>query len=359
MLRVFHPIGQGAFYSERFENFNVVYDCGELTKSSNAERLVKNSFEPEEKIDILFISHFDSDHVNFIQTLHENFPIKRCILPLIHDDKKIILQNVYKALDQNDSYDLLTSPETFFGSDTAIIYVKPDIENNKGDIPSTDGSIMVDDLINKQEIMSDTRIIINDDWIYIPYNKERVSRLELLKKELGSLQLDYDSLKDIDYCIKNKVKIKQAYSNLPDKINLNSLFLYSGPVKDKKEYLTICNNNFFWGYDILPFLHLLKPGCIYTGDGNLSEVVNIMYDKEIREKTGTIQVPHHGSRHSFDFSFLKANQQRFVLPVSFGNGNKFGHPAQSVICNIIENDSIFIPVTENMESIFIEDIRCN
>ena len=28
MLRMFHSIGQGAFYSERHDGYNIVYDCG-------------------------------------------------------------------------------------------------------------------------------------------------------------------------------------------------------------------------------------------------------------------------------------------------------------------------------------------
>lgn len=37
MVRTFHPVGQGAFYTERFYEgdknvFNMVYDCGSSTK---------------------------------------------------------------------------------------------------------------------------------------------------------------------------------------------------------------------------------------------------------------------------------------------------------------------------------------
>lgn len=45
ILRVFHPIGQGAFYSERHDNFNIVYDCGEWKNSKRATKVVEESFE--------------------------------------------------------------------------------------------------------------------------------------------------------------------------------------------------------------------------------------------------------------------------------------------------------------------------
>lgn len=71
MQRTFYPVGQGGFYSETFttknNKFNVVYDCGSV--SSNVNPVISSSFNKNENIDILFISHFDSDHVNKIDIL--------------------------------------------------------------------------------------------------------------------------------------------------------------------------------------------------------------------------------------------------------------------------------------------------
>jgi hypothetical protein len=58
IVRTFHPIGQGAFYSERNEKFNMVYDCGEWKDSNYANKVVKQSFGTTDTIDLLFISHF-------------------------------------------------------------------------------------------------------------------------------------------------------------------------------------------------------------------------------------------------------------------------------------------------------------
>ena len=64
--RIFHPIGQGAFYSERHENLNIVYDCGNWKNTKQATKIVQSAFKKDEVIDILFISHFDYDHVSSI-----------------------------------------------------------------------------------------------------------------------------------------------------------------------------------------------------------------------------------------------------------------------------------------------------
>ena len=59
--RIFHPIGQGAFYAELHSGFNIVYDCGNWKKTTLSGNVVGQSFTADDVIDILFISHFDWD----------------------------------------------------------------------------------------------------------------------------------------------------------------------------------------------------------------------------------------------------------------------------------------------------------
>ena len=91
--RFFHPIGQGAFYSERHTsyNINIVYDCGTTNPSSQAkQRVVNQSFRKDEIIHILFISHFDKDHISLIDTLKKTVQrIERVVIPLLYDEEKI------------------------------------------------------------------------------------------------------------------------------------------------------------------------------------------------------------------------------------------------------------------------------
>lgn len=48
IIRTFHPIGQGAFYSERFYDFhgdnclNIVYDCGVLDVKKRHKNVIRN-----------------------------------------------------------------------------------------------------------------------------------------------------------------------------------------------------------------------------------------------------------------------------------------------------------------------------
>ena len=95
VTRTLHPIGQGAFYTEKFEydgqQCNVVFDCGGRALSVIEERVKKycNRLSREQKvelptIDAVFISHFDNDHVNGLKTLLDNAEVKRIFLPLLN-----------------------------------------------------------------------------------------------------------------------------------------------------------------------------------------------------------------------------------------------------------------------------------
>lgn len=100
--RIFHPIGQGAFYSERHDGFNMVYDCGGLPKTKLSEKLVKQSFRKSDSIDILFISHFDSDHINQIATLKNHCSkIKVVVLPLLEEFEQKMLTFIYRSIDRS------------------------------------------------------------------------------------------------------------------------------------------------------------------------------------------------------------------------------------------------------------------
>ncbi len=72
--RTYYPVGHGAFFVEKLDYgaehpFIAVYDCGDSAKGTLVHKYAQQEFGKtedgfREKIDILFISHFDSDHIN-------------------------------------------------------------------------------------------------------------------------------------------------------------------------------------------------------------------------------------------------------------------------------------------------------
>ena len=84
ITRIFHPVGQGAFYSERHDvdgqKFNIIYDCGSFNVRQGT-KVVEEAFDENEIIDSLLISHFDFDHISLLQTLIRRCQIRKVVLP--------------------------------------------------------------------------------------------------------------------------------------------------------------------------------------------------------------------------------------------------------------------------------------
>lgn len=350
--RIFHPIGQGAFYSERHEGFNMVYDCGVLPKTKYSEKLIKQSFNKSEEIDILFISHFDSDHVNHIETLKKHCSKIKCvILPLLDQHEKVLLTRIYQSID-NTIVSLISNPRDFFKEGTKIIYVK----STKKETSISDQSYDFDKLENNQEIDSFATIKKGDDWCFIPYNYEYTIRNEELINLLQKESIDKDKLMcDVSYAISNSKKLRSIYDKLKGRINQNSMFLYSGSLSQKSNHKQVYHYNSrssvfpFWDYSDD------KVGCIYAGDGDLN-IVNLMtvYKKQW-DLVGTIQIPHHGDIKSYNSSTFSLG--RICCPISVGQENIYAHPSTTVIADLIGHDNFVFCVTENIKDLYFEIIK--
>ena len=99
--RKFLPVGHGAFFIERLfvegkRGFTAVYDCGDSKAGELVKKFASLEFGPDtaptEEIDILFISHFDKDHVNGLRYLQPYLTKRtRVFLPFYYPT----LQSVY------------------------------------------------------------------------------------------------------------------------------------------------------------------------------------------------------------------------------------------------------------------------
>lgn len=355
--RTFHPIGQGAFYSERHENFNIVYDCGDSKNTKLADNVVKHSFGSTESIDILFISHFDYDHISKIGTLKNNCKkIKTVILPLLHLDEIKLLTNFYNTQGRNDIVKLINNPSEYFGDSTKIIHVMSGNNNEpvNDDIPEN-----IESLGNK--INSGTKITVHGlDWIYIPFNYEYNQRRNELENFFLSNGLNIEKFKeDISYGLTYRKEIKNIYDKVTGKINQNSMMVYSGPVSHAHGYRKYsscrtwhrCCDCRYCFNDCYTY----NSACIFTGDADLNvSDIRIIF-RNYWKSVGTIQIPHHGDFKSFNGKIFK--HHHFCCPISFGTNNLYGHPSGKVFSELLSSCCFPIPVTEKRESIFEELIE--
>lgn len=373
ILRTFHPVGQGAFYSERHSDFNIVYDCGNWKNSKAAQKVVNQAFDKNDTIDILFISHFDYDHVSMIGTLRDSVKsIQHVVLPLLHDDDEKILLKAFNHLHANSAIlnQLIDDPRAFFGDDTRLVFVNAS-DNSESPINDNQESINLENLSANQTIIdSGAKIQLNtsNDWIFIPHNYENTTRSKMLKDALIKEKISIPDLENVDFLTKNSKKIKGIYEKIDGNINENSMIVYSGPLHENHHYhfvdayyICLWDWHYLYRYHHYVDFHDLchKPACIYSGDADFNKVQIHNIFQQYWENVGTIQVPHHGSKNSFDFSSgFHTQQESFICPVSFGTNNTYGHPSGKVLEELIQYENIPIAVTEKKDSTFIEIIDC-
>ena len=367
--RFFHPVGQGAFYSERHEyqgsTLNIVYDCG--TEYMNRRKkgirgVVTQSFRKQDVIHILFISHFDYDHISLIELLKNTVNrIERVVIPFLNKKETIFLANVYKALGEARLAELVSDPETFFGEGTHVIQVQLSTEEGHGE----KATIRLSESTPK-EIPSGTPLSLENygDWVFVPYNHLNEERGKDFRDKLQEVGIDVGKLENPGYVLdKDRCqKIKGCYKKIDGGINQNSMFLYSGPSKGEGVSIYFWVGGISWYhnhhcgclYD--HYFDSDRVACLYTGDGDLNKVdVGAVY-KKYWEFIGTIQIPHHGSLPSFNFERNILEAEYLLCPISVGKNNSYGHPSQSVISQILFYRCCPILVTEDVCSTFVEVI---
>ncbi|MCQ2288125.1 MAG: MBL fold metallo-hydrolase [Muribaculaceae bacterium] len=332
--RIIHPVGQGAFYSERFFDdnedviANVIYDCGTMSLKSNLKHEIEDYFLNQE-IDILFLSHLHADHINGVKTLKKVCKkIKNVILPFITTDDSKYLLFYLKNID-NASLDvikLVESPEDYFDQDTRIIRVLSDWNEISNNTTYTPENLFVENL-NLKEILKPGFPIklkkLPSDWIFLPINLKYDKYIKQFKNLLSSLE----SIKDLSiYLDKDSVdlkKIKEIFkkSGIPLELNSNSLLLYSGPCTQGVKK------------DEPSKQHYLK-GCLYTGDScfvhnDIPMLLCIL--KGVKNHIGLIQIPHHGSKENFSTDIFKINSNCKYYFLSHGIENRYGHPSINIL----------------------------
>lgn len=367
-IRTFHPIGQGAFYSEKhiFSNetsCTIVYDCGSetfnktiLQKKINASLFKSKS---SNNIDILFISHFHQDHINGIKYLNPRI----IIIPMLSDDDIIMLKVFNTILGAKYDIDFASDPRSFFPN-SKIIKVEPTDDNLTSE---TDVSTLNDllDGANEETINSGKHILLNHQqlsWVYIPFNYNFKGKKDIFKKEIAAQGLIFEKLNEPSYITKEAAKIRKATKKMKGGPNEQSLIVYSGP----------CNEgNFIDIYmpNIKSCIHFhnrnWESGCLYLGDSTITDdLLQQLYNKigKYEKSLGTIQIPHHGSRDSYSeliiqkYSnpFQQYSPQKINFIISCGILNRHGHPSDYVVEHLLSHGYLLNIVTEQPFSILIQ-----
>ena len=83
LIRYIRPVGQGGFSIERIDDFVTVFDCGSVSSPQVVEKWIGKLQSEVDHVNVLFISHFDKDHVISIKYLLSKVSVLKVITPYI------------------------------------------------------------------------------------------------------------------------------------------------------------------------------------------------------------------------------------------------------------------------------------
>ena len=350
--RILHPVGHGAFFSEHFfddqgnQLFNVVYDCGTLSGTTTCpnrtilQRQIDATFTQDDHIGILFISHFDSDHINGIEEL-----ITRGYV----NDKTLVFipikyyQIVQFAAQVNPIYfeinhligELLRNNIHIIG-----------VDNNYAREQERAEPMNLEMLRGRDYVPNGTTFSAFPGWYYVlyisPHKSNYLQRFEDNLRQAGYTENQLRNTHNLLQQEEDLDNIRQAANDAGrgNAINMHSLQVLSFPACDKSNGQITYNRSHAENIVVQRLKHLNNirkkltskkyptninnASCLYTGDNKLSSYET--YNSEIHfmlstlaahhhpETIGLMQIPHHGSKYNYPslLPFEKLVEMSFV-----------------------------------------------
>ena len=276
------PVGQGCFSIESIGSYTVVYDCGSITAYPMIESYIDRlSFETD-KVDLLFISHFDKDHVNSIRYLLNRVKVIRAITPIVPKDLRFVY-GIY-----NKAY---TSIMSLLTENNVEVY---DFDNNE------------DDMI---------KVAYQNIWEWVAKSMMRNVDFMSFRDFLVSIaHIDTNRLEDADYLENEKEKINNAFKVVFGIRGPNEKGLVVLSQRCKNVYTEdswIYQGGYCHSWFRKTLVNCNISSCLYVGDANLKKRANTLDVQKCLKKYGNdeslllIQIPHHGSNRNCDHRFEK------------------------------------------------------
>lgn len=272
--RVLYPVGQGGFAIELLDGFVVAFDCGSSTSTGIVESCIDSLTNRISRIDVLFISHFDNDHVNSIRYLLENVTVVKAVSAMIPDDMKV-------------AYGIYT--DGAYGTIMSLLREK--------DVPS--------DTVGEQE----THFIDSSHiWEWVAKSMMSSAEFNQIRAELRSRGLDMTRLDDAKYLEPKRKRVNGAFKKVFGSKGPNTKGLIVLSQKASKVGTLGCVINV--GYSSQRLIGPFKESsCLYVGDADLrnkekkAEVQAFLQYYKTESNLLLMQIPHHGSQFNRGVDF--------------------------------------------------------
>lgn len=370
----FRPVGQGAFYSGVFKHsnekqFSFVYDCGSHSSRQYIDQEISNFITEtnEQKIDILFISHFHSDHTNKITELLKQTGGAKCaILPYLTPEELILVYtDVSLSGGDTETLAFIQNPTNFLLERNVekIIYIHPSDENGSNDsndpnlkdpdperILSSDFTFeLLNQLLPNESIDEQNQQVshyydsglfsIVGFWEFKFFNKNRdvitlnnfISDVRIL---LGISNFCFSDI--ANYIAANPTTFESNLNAIYSRnfgygqlINDTSLIIYHGPlININREHLFYLNCFPFWSGQ--------NTGSLLTGDIKfnqdcLNQITAKWVNRKYFDNVGLFQIPHHGANNYLEPVIFTSFLNVYCWVINFGLGNTHKHPRQQIV----------------------------
>lgn len=326
--RIVHPVGVGAFITERFygENneplFTAVYDCGKKSIFGEYKNGVKilnqlcdDYFENRQPIDLLFLSHFDDDHVNGVKHLikmkYADPQKTKIVLPLIDED----IMDFYEILGGKHYSSFISMLEI---KGFQLIFVEPlSDESNQQE----EETINIDEIRSTQKIKSLTRLSSSIShhifWEYIPFHLQDRSVFDSFRDHISKKYPNHPILRNASFAnltIIEHEQLKEAYKSFHKNtikdphvtdINMNAMLLISKATDESVD----CEGSLYTLYHNQEYRHscISESSALYTSDvalGRTLDIINSIMHRYLMHPCGLLQIPHHGSKYCYHEDFF-------------------------------------------------------
>jgi hypothetical protein len=385
-----HPVGQGGLFSGTINAggrpFRWVYDCGSNQPAALARERDKVARAGD--IDMLFLSHLDSDHIVGIDVLLTQCNVREVVIPYFEKEVlfALVAQGVANGSLSTSFAQLAGDPSGWF-FDRGVSQVTQvrgdDSDEGEGGPPPEppEGGLGEGDIKSKwipepeydldaqkvgqfgqsvQVASANASVALRPsrggllNWALIPYVHAPPRRLmdafrTALEGEFG-VPLDLTLVRDAARSPDMRAALRRCYDALWLDHNLISMSLYSGPVTPHKGHASRMRYG----------LHSdMQGGWMLTGDAQLSGGRRLdrftRHYSSVSSMVNILMLPHHGASHNFGPGLLDAFPH-FHNGYAAAGPNGYGHPHPGVV-NLVEDSGHFTQVSDEARDEYTLDVH--
>lgn len=377
----FWNVGQGLFSSGKVslpnqKEFVWVYDCGSANKKvvlNNAIHSMKQIY-PNEIIDLLAISHFDTDHIKGLPELLKDRKIKYWLLPYYPLWQRLFIALFCHFKPDSDEFNFCLNPAKFiaehysahFDEQCTLLFVPAQeqtdeipLSENNADRPFSGNPLNEEDFSYLPPNFTVKSLNLYMPAViggveFVPYNIA-LTHLPNTPNNIDQFNQDIEQIIQSSQTTKQKIAaLTQLYDTDFKQRNAISLFLYIGRTHSHYDnnQVTVFRSLSDFSYTVQHQSHewgilINKSAILYTGDAELKEPNQV---QDLTTALGTyrmrnifaFQVPHHGSKNNWHSGLANTIDPNISIFNADPTNKRYKHPHANVVKDFLPYNPILI-----------------